>query len=127
MTQVFQSGSPKRPHPGDAEHPQMLTPLERELLTLVERLNMGVSGISCTGVRLNISVYALAAWKRSAKRTANWDLAIAHSLAGIFHSFSDLFKTRYRSLVAASSEGKWPLARTARRSLEFKASMAFVV
>lgn len=40
MTQVFQSGSPKRPHPGDAEHPQMLTPLERELLTLVERLNI---------------------------------------------------------------------------------------
>ena len=30
------------------------------------------------------------------------------------------------SLVAASSLGKWPLARTARRSLAFKASIAFV-
>ncbi|WP_205421310.1 hypothetical protein, partial [Rhizobium terrae] len=47
-----------------------------------ERRLAGVSGISCTGVRLNISFYALAAWKRSAKRTANWDFAIAHSLGG---------------------------------------------
>ena len=29
-------------------------------------------------------------------------------------------------MVAASSLGKWPLARTARRSLAFKASIAFV-
>jgi len=29
-------------------------------------------------------------------------------------------------LVAASSLGKWPLALTARRSLEFSASMALV-
>ena len=70
---------------------------------------------------------SMAAVKRSPKRTANWDLAMDHSRGGMIHSFSDRFKTRKRSLVAASSLGKWPLARTARRSLEFSASMAFVV
>ena len=45
----------------------------------------------------------------------------------MIHSFSDRFKTRKSSFIAASSVGKWPLARTARRSFEFKASMAFVV
>jgi hypothetical protein len=34
--------------------------------------------------------------------------------------------TRYSNLVAESSAGKWPRARTARLTLEFKASMAFV-
>jgi hypothetical protein len=43
------------------------------------------------------------------------------------HAFSLRFKTRNSSLVAASSLGKCPRARTARRSLEFSASMAFVV
>ena len=43
------------------------------------------------------------------------------------HSFSDRCKTRNSSFIAASSVGKWPLARTARRSLELSASMAFVV
>lgn len=86
--------------------------------TKYEEVYLGLSGISCTGVLLNILIYAL---KQSAKRAANWDFATAHSLGRIFHSFSDLFKTRYRSFVAASSEGKWPLARTARRSLEFRA------
>ena len=65
--------------------------------------------------------------KRSPKRTANCALAIAHSLGGIFHSFSDRFKTRNSNFIAASSVGKCPLARTARRSFEFKASMALVV
>ena len=65
--------------------------------------------------------------KRSPKRTANCALAIAHSRGGIFHSFSDRFKTRNSSFSAASSLGKCPLARTARRSFEFKASMALVV
>ena len=65
--------------------------------------------------------------KRSPNRTANWDLAMAHSRGGMIHSFSDRFKTRKRSFVAASSLGKWPLALTARRSLEFNASIAFVV
>jgi transposase len=70
---------------------------------------------------------AMALVKRSPKRTANWALAIAHSPGGILHSFSARFKTRNRSFIAASSVGKWPLARTARRSLELSASMAFVV
>ena len=50
-----------------------------------------------------------------------------HSRGGILHSFSERFKTRYSSFVAASSVGKWPLALTARRSFGFNASMAFVV
>ena len=70
---------------------------------------------------------AIALVKRSPKRTANWALAIHHSRGGMIHSFSDRFKTRNRSLVAASSLGKCPLALTARRSLELSASMAFVV
>src|SRR4051794_34863253 len=65
--------------------------------------------------------------KRSPKRTANWALAIAHSPGGILHSFSARFKTRKSSFIAASSVGKWLRARTARRSLELSASMAFVV
>jgi len=69
---------------------------------------------------------AIARVKRSPKRTANWALAIHHWRGGMIHSFSDRFKTRKRSFVAASSLGKWPLALTARRSLEFNASMAFV-
>src|SRR3569833_274967 len=70
---------------------------------------------------------AMALVKRSPKRTANWALAIAHSAGGILHSFSARYKTRNRSFRAASSVGKWPLALTARRSLELSASMAFVV
>src|SRR3954468_15012955 len=49
--------------------------------------------------------------KRSPNRTANCDLAMAHSRGGIIHSFSERFKTRKRSFVAASSLGKCPLAR----------------
>jgi transposase IS166 family protein len=69
---------------------------------------------------------AMARVKRSPKRTANWALAIHHSRGGMIHSFSERFKTRKRSFVAASSLGKCPLARTARRSLELSASIAFV-
>src|SRR5271170_4693506 len=70
---------------------------------------------------------AIARVNRSPKRTANWALAIHHSRGGMIHSFSERFKTRKSSFVAASSLGKCPRARTARRSLEFSASMAFVV
>ena len=59
---------------------------------------------------------AMALMKRSPNRTANWALAMDHSRGGIFHVFSDRFKIRYSSLVAASSLGKCPLALTARRS-----------
>src|SRR3984957_20136164 len=65
--------------------------------------------------------------KRSLNMTANCVFASAHSHGGRFHSAAARFKTNYSSLVAASSEGKCPLVRTARRSLEFSASMAFVV
>src|SRR5271154_2060836 len=68
----------------------------------------------------------MAVVKRSPNRTANCDLAMDHSRGGMIHSFSERFKTRKRSVVAASSLGKWPLARTARRSLELSASMALV-
>ena len=70
---------------------------------------------------------AIARAKRSPKRTANWALAMHHSRAGMVHSFSDRCKTRNSSFIAASSVGKWPLARTARRSFELSASIAFVV
>src|SRR5690606_34378803 len=46
---------------------------------------------------------------------------------GRFHSWAAWLRTRYNSFMAASSLGKWPLVLTARRSLEFSASMAFVV
>lgn len=64
--------------------------------------------------------------KRSPKRMANWALAMAHSRGAILHSFSERFKTRNRSFMAASSLGKWPRALTARHSLEFSASIWFV-
>src|SRR5215212_624593 len=88
-----------------------------------------------TAETVGISVYgravdhqpAMALVKRSPKRTANWALASGHSRGGILHAFSARFKTRKRSLSAASSVGKWPLVLTARRSFEFKASMALVV
>jgi hypothetical protein len=50
-----------------------------------------------------------------------------HSGGGIFHSFAARFNTRKGSFRALSSVGKWPLVLTARRSLAFKLSMAFVV
>jgi hypothetical protein len=62
--------------------------------------------------------------KRSANRTANCDLAMAHSRSGMIHSSSERLKTGKRSFVAASSLGKWPRTLTARRSLELSASMA---
>src|SRR5580693_4598186 len=63
----------------------------------------------------------------SSNMMANWVLASHHSRGGIFHVCATLRKTRYSNLIAASSVGKWPLVRTARRSLAFKDSMAFVV
>jgi acyl-CoA reductase-like NAD-dependent aldehyde dehydrogenase len=62
---------------------------------------------------------AMARVKRSPKRTANCALAMIHSRGLIFHSFSDRFKTRKRSFMAASSLENYPRARSA--------SIAFVV
>lgn len=64
---------------------------------------------------------AMALMNRSPKMMANWALAMDHSRGPMLHSFSERFKTRKRSFIAASSLGKWPRARTARRSLAFSA------
>ena len=63
----------------------------------------------------------------SSNMMANWVLASHHSRGGIFHVCATWRKTRYSSLIAASSVGKWPRVLTARRSFAFKASIAFVV
>jgi len=73
------------------------------------------------------SDHAMALVKRSPNKTANWALAMDHSRGGMVHSFSARFKAKNSSFNAASSLGKWPRARTARRSLAFSASMALVV
>jgi hypothetical protein len=44
--------------------------------------------------------------KRSPNMTANWALAMADSRGGIRYSFSERFKTRNSSFMAASSVGK---------------------
>jgi hypothetical protein len=75
-------------------------------------------------VRGRVSHYALT--NLSSNMMANWVLAAHHSRGGIFHVCATLRKTRYSNLIAASSVGKCPLVRTARRSLAFKDSMAFV-
>lgn len=64
--------------------------------------------------------------KRSPKMTANWTFASNHSRGARFHSSAAWLRTRYSSFIAASSPGKCPLVRTARRSLELSASMALV-
>src|SRR5271165_6988421 len=76
-------------------------------------------------VRGRVSHHALT--NLSSNMMANWFLASHHSRGGIFHVCATLRKTRYSNLIAASSVGKCPLVRTARRSLAFKDSMAFVV
>ena len=87
------------------------------------RRGQGLSGISCAGLAVE-HIQAAAFEKRSPNITANWALATHRSRAGIVHSFSERFKTRKSSFMAASSVGKWPLARTARRNFAFRASMA---
>src|SRR5665213_3010633 len=64
---------------------------------------------------------------RSPKITANWVFASDHSRGGRFQSWAAWLSTKYSSLVAASSPGKCPRVRTARRSFEFSASIALVV
>src|SRR5580692_8408980 len=58
--------------------------------------------------------------KRSLNMTANCVFASAHSRGGRFHSAAALFKTKYSSFVAASSEGKCPLVLTAGAQLGVK-------
>lgn len=101
----------------DARIEAVLTPFRNT----IERLTEGLSEIPCKGR------FRHAILKRPSKRMANWALAMVHSLAGIFHSFAARFNTRNRSFMALSSVGKCPRVRTARRSLAFSDSMAFVV
>ncbi len=82
----------------------------------------GVSEILCGGRVDHHAVTNL-----SSNMMANWVLASHHSRGGIFHSPATWRKTRYSSFIAASSVGKCPRVRTARRSFAFKDSMAFVV
>src|ERR1700729_2443073 len=88
-----------------------------------KRRRMGDCQESC--VRGRFSHHALT--NLSSNMMANWVLASHHSRGGIFHVCATWRKTRYSNLIAASSVGKWPLVRTARRSLAFKDSMALVV
>jgi len=96
------------------------------LLDGIDWRNPGLSGIPCVGGLIDHQA-AMARMNLSPKSTANCALATAHSLGGIFHSFSERFKIRKISLAAASSLGKWPRVLTARRILEFRASIALVV
>src|SRR6476659_2788006 len=79
------------------------------------------------GIFVCEAVFRHASTKRSLNITANCVFASNHSRGGRFQSAAAWFKTKYSSLAAASSDGKWPLVLMARRSLEFSASMAFVV
>jgi transposase InsO family protein len=79
------------------------------------------------GISVCEAVIRHASTKRSLNMTANCVFASDHSRGGRFQSAAAWFKTRYSSFAAASSEGKWPLVLTARRSFEFSASIAFVV
>src|SRR5205085_1853448 len=130
--------TPRRRMSAGREREAVLRLLRGEDLELVSR-ELGVTAAEVRGWRgaflaagdgtVRNSVYgravepqpAMALVKRSPKRTANWAFAIARSAGGILHSLSARFKTRNRSFIAASSVGKWPLARTARRSLELSA------
>ena len=62
----------------------------------------GTVSISVCGRRVEHHA-AMALVKRSPKITANCALAMDHSRGGIFHSFSERFKTRNKSFIAASS------------------------
>ena len=79
------------------------------------------------GIFVCEAVFRHASTKRSLNMTANCVFASNHSRGGRFQSAAAWFKTRYSSFAAASSDGKWPLVLTARRSFEFSASIAFVV
>ena len=54
-------------------------------------------------------------------------LCLEHSRGDRLQSCAAWLSTRCSNFIAASSFGKWPRVRTARRSFEFKASMELVV
>lgn len=80
----------------------------------------GVSGILCRGPVASVE-------EPFAEVDGELCLCLDPPRDAGFHCSAALLSTRYSGFTAASSPGKWPRRRTARRSLEFKASMAFVV
>jgi hypothetical protein len=89
---------------------------------LINRAHRGLSEILCLR-RVDHHEFT----KRSLNMMANCVFASDHSRRGRFHSAAARLRHRYSNFVAASSVGKWPLVRTARRSFELSASMALVV
>src|SRR6478736_6012425 len=67
------------------------------------------------GIFVCEAVFRHASTKRSLNITANCVFASNHSRGGRFQSAAAWFKTKYSSLAAASSDGKWPLVLMARR------------
>lgn len=65
--------------------------------------------------------------KRTLKRMANDAFAMTTYERAWSISFSARFKTKNSSLKTALAVGEYPLARTARWSLLFKVSMAFLL
>lgn len=82
--------------------------------------DVGLSGILCSR-RETIIVY-----ETLVEDDGELRLRIAFARCR-FHSAAARLRHRYSKFVAASSFGKWPLARTARRNFELSASIAFVV
>lgn len=62
---------------------------------------------------------------RSLKMTANYVFTSDQSRGERFHSGATMSRARYSSLIAASSRGKCPRVRTARRSSGFNVSMTW--
>ena len=91
-------------------------------MKIVRPSHRGLSGILCLR-RVDHHEFT----KRSLKMMVNGVFASDHSRGGRFHSAAARLRDRYSNFVAASSFGKWPLARTARRNFELSASMALVV
>jgi hypothetical protein len=58
---------------------------------------------------------------------ANQALPVRHPRDGRLNSSTARLTSSYGSFIAASTPGKWPRVRAARRSFEFKASITFVV
>ena len=82
------------------------------LLRTIQRI-WAPGSVRNLGVRGGFSHHALT--NLSSNMMANWVLASHHSRGGIFHVCATWRKTRYSNLIAASSVGKCPLVRTARR------------
>ena len=88
---------------------------------LVEDVEGFADAVKLLAQRFGMSLPEL---EQSDEQRAN--AAERETLLKVHESAAAWFKTRYSSFAAASSDGKWPLVLTARRSFEFNASIAFV-